>query len=85
MLKLEPKGEGFPITSLREIIILKKLRHRNIVALEDVYEQENNNSIAPESQSKSNSQQGRKIIMVFEHLQHDLMGLVDSSPKWDPA
>lgn len=36
MLKLDSQMDGFPITSLREILILKKLRHKNIVSLEDV-------------------------------------------------
>ena len=31
LLKLKDEYEGFPITSLREILILKTLNHKNIV------------------------------------------------------
>lgn len=37
LLKFESQKEGFPITSLREILILKKLGHKNVVCLEDVF------------------------------------------------
>lgn len=36
-MKLDEEQDGFPITSLREIMILKKLRHKNIVSLLDVF------------------------------------------------
>jgi len=42
MLKLSEERDGFPITSLREILILKRLRHKNIVSLLDVFMQEKN-------------------------------------------
>ncbi|KAL7676124.1 hypothetical protein ACOME3_002381 [Neoechinorhynchus agilis] len=44
-VKLDPdqmKIEGFPVTTLREISILKELRHPNIVALHQVLIKENN-------------------------------------------
>lgn len=37
LLKLDEEQDGFPITSLREILILKRLRHKNIVELLDVF------------------------------------------------
>ena len=37
LLKLDDEQDGFPITSLREILILKRLRHKNIVQLLDVF------------------------------------------------
>ena len=37
LLKLSEEQEGFPITSLREILILKNLRHKNVVQLLDVF------------------------------------------------
>jgi cyclin-dependent kinase 12/13 len=35
-VKLENEKEGFPITALREISILKTLDHPNVVRLEDM-------------------------------------------------
>ena len=37
LLKLDEEREGWPITSLREIVLLKKLSHKNIVSLIDVF------------------------------------------------
>lgn len=88
LLKLDPHiMEGFPITSLREILILKQLDHPNIVKLEDVFHLDTT-SQGPigelHHQSPSNWKRN-KIYMVFEYLPHDLMGLIDFRPKWDPA
>ena len=44
LLKLDEEREGWPITSLREIILLKKLCHKNIVKLLDVFVHKKNNS-----------------------------------------
>lgn len=35
-IKQEQEKEGFPITALREIMLLKKLKHKNIVNLIEV-------------------------------------------------
>ena len=35
-LRLEKEKEGFPVTALREIKILKKLRHPNLGKLEEI-------------------------------------------------
>ena len=86
LLKYDTKMDGFPITSLREILILKKLKHKNIVNLEDVFYF--NASESRQSLELRKTQMNWKqnsIYMVFEHLPHDLMGLVDSAPKWNPA
>ena len=86
MLKYDQKMDGFPITSLREILILKKLKHKNIVSLEDVFHK--NNSDSPKNLELRRAPkwyEDNQIYMVFEHLPHDLMGLVDSAPKWNPA
>jgi len=59
------KKEGFPITAIREIKILKALRHPNIVQLRDVV---------------SSHVPGREgdVFMVFEFCDHDLTGLLES-------
>lgn len=39
--RLESEDEGVPSTAIREISLLKELRHKNIVTLEDVLMEEN--------------------------------------------
>jgi len=58
-------SEGFPITALREIQILKALSHENIVNLIDVV---------------TDSGPDRSVYMVFEYCDHDLTGLLDTDP-----
>ncbi|KAJ3035650.1 serine/threonine protein kinase, CMGC, CDC2/CDK sub [Rhizophlyctis rosea] len=60
--------EGMPITALREIKLLKKLRHPNIVTLKEMAYSEGN---------RQAKQQGR-LYMVFEYMDHDLTGLLDN-------
>ena len=74
LLKLDSCGEGFPITSLREVLILKELQHKNVICLEDIFHF-----------NSTKNWKNNKIYLVFEHMTHDLMGLVDSLPKWGPA
>ncbi|XP_044261504.1 cyclin-dependent kinase 1 [Tribolium madens] len=40
-IRLQPEDEGVPSTAIREISLLKELRHPNIVCLEDVMMEEN--------------------------------------------
>lgn len=61
--------EGFPITSLREIKILKSLKHPNIVPLIDMSIR---NIRHPEDQDKY------AVYMVFPFMDHDLVGLLDA-------
>jgi serine/threonine protein kinase len=67
-VRLENEREGFPLTALREIKILRALRgHKNVVALLDVI-----NGRGP-TNSPDDSLNG--TYMVFEYLDHDLNGL----------
>lgn len=59
---LTVEKEGFPITALREIQILKELAHENIVALREV----------------ALGGADRSVYLAFEYLDHDLSGLVES-------
>ena len=58
MLKLNEERDGFPITSLREILILKRLRHKNIVSLLDVFMQEKNRTKEDSKLADSNFKHG---------------------------
>lgn len=87
----EPPGKefGFPVTAIREIKILSRLRHANIIQLKEIVTSESNaNSPGTDTQQKQHSQRhdatasdnpgsGLKssIFMVFEHMDHDLQGL----------
>ena len=57
----EGEKEGMPITSIREIQILKMMEHPNIVKLLDIV---------------TNKQDGG-IFLVFEFVEHDLATLMD--------
>lgn len=57
----EKEKEGIPITSIREIQILQKMKHPNIVNLKDIV-------INPDDKS---------IFLVFEFVDHDLAVLID--------
>ncbi|XP_076821246.1 uncharacterized protein LOC143468130 isoform X1 [Clavelina lepadiformis] len=70
-VRLDNEREGFPITAVREIKILRQLQHRNIVSLKDVLT------------DKSDATDFRKekecaFYLVFEYMDHDLMGLLES-------
>ncbi|KAF9352379.1 serine/threonine protein kinase, CMGC, CDC2/CDK sub [Mortierella sp. AD094] len=64
------ENEGIPITALREIKILKRLRHENIVPLHDI-------AINPGSRS---GRSRASVYMVFPYMDHDLSGLLNN-PK----
>ena len=65
---MEKETEGFPITALREIKILKSLNHRNIVQLKEVCRQ------APSESNRYTI----NIYLIFEFCHHDLAGLLSS-------
>ena len=58
---------GFPITAIREIEILNRMSHENVVRLYEV---------ATSRQVLSNAYKG-SIYMVFEYMEHDLGGMLD--------
>ena len=60
-VRLETEKEGFPVTTIREISILKKMKHLNIVHLLDVVVSRDRDS----------------IFLVFEYVEHDLATLID--------
>ena len=68
-IKIEnEKVEGFPLTAIREIMILRKLNHINLSNLEDVLV-----SIP----SSTNKYRG-SVYLSFKFMDHDLYGLVHS-------
>ncbi|CAH0484390.1 unnamed protein product [Peronospora farinosa] len=67
--KLRPDVEknGFPVTSIREMKILKYLRHPNIVELKEIV-----SSSAPPKEGKR-----PPLYFAFEYMEHDLSGLLN--------
>jgi len=69
-VRTDNEKEGFPITAVREIKILRQLNHPNIVNLKEIVT------------DKPNALDFRKdkggFYLVFEYLDHDLMGLLES-------
>lgn len=61
-LKMEKEKDGFPITSLREIKLLMKARHPNIVTIKEVVVGSNMD----------------KIYLVMEYVEHDMKSLMES-------
>jgi serine/threonine protein kinase len=54
--------EGFPITALREIMILKRLNHKNILSLLEIVTKKEKNKTGI-------------VYLVFEYMEHDISGL----------
>lgn len=69
-VRLENEREGFPITAVREIKILRQLNHPNIVNLIEIVTDKTN---VMEFKNDKGS-----FYLVFEYMDHDLMGLLES-------
>ncbi|CAD5232243.1 unnamed protein product [Bursaphelenchus xylophilus] len=67
-VRLENEKDGFPITAVREIKLLRKLDHQNIVKLLDIITE------SPADKKKDIS----AFYLVFEYVDHDLNGLLES-------
>ncbi|KAM7277466.1 hypothetical protein ACFE04_019332 [Oxalis oulophora] len=74
-IRMDNEREGFPITAIREIKILKKLHHDNVINLKEIV------TSPGRDQDDQGKQDGNKykggIYMVFDYMDHDLTGLAD--------
>jgi serine/threonine protein kinase len=61
-IRMDSENEGFPITCLREIMVLRKLNHKNIVKLNDIVY----------------NAKKKATYLVFEYMNHDLSGLLQN-------
>ena len=64
-------SEGFPLSAIREITILKKYNHPNIVKLIDTFVDK------PKPNKKGN------VSLVYEYAQHDLASLIKEKVDFD--
>ena len=64
-IKMEDSKEGFPITALREIMIMKKCHHENILEILEI--------VTSKIFTKNIKKQ--EVYLVFEYMDHDLSGL----------
>lgn len=69
-VRLEHEKEGFPITAVREIKILRQLNHRNIVNLREI--------VTDKQDALEFRKDKGSFYLVFEYMDHDLMGLLES-------
>ncbi|XP_046350110.2 cyclin-dependent kinase 12-like isoform X2 [Haliotis rufescens] len=69
-VRLENEKEGFPITAVREIKILRQLQHPNIVNLKEI--------VTDKQDVLDFKKDKGAFYLVFEYMDHDLMGLLES-------
>ena len=91
-VRLENEKEGFPITAVREIKILRQLKHKNIIKLREIVTDKQ--EAVDFRYSKLNilytyndwsiitinfcRKDKGSFYLVFDFMEHDLMGLLDS-------
>lgn len=69
-VRLDNEKEGFPITAIREIKILRQLIHCSVVNMKE---------IVTDKQDALDFKKDRgAFYLVFEYMDHDLMGLLES-------
>ena len=64
-IKIEDDEEGIPSTALREISVLRELKHPNIVKLLNVLYIEDK----------------KKLYLTFEYIEQDLKKYIDNNPN----
>lgn len=65
-INTEQEENGFPITAIREVKILKALKHKNIVKLLEIVTSKEQNEIP------------KNVFMVFEYHEYDLTGILET-------
>lgn len=64
-VKMDSQQEGFPVTALREVTILQRARHNNVVQLREVV----------------TDNEPDTFVLVMEFLEHDLKTLQEDMPE----
>lgn len=76
-IRMDNEKEGFPITAIREIKILKKLQHDNVIKLKEIVTSQGPEGDEQEKLGVDSNKYKGNIYMVFEYMDHDLTGLAD--------
>lgn len=96
-VRMDGEKEGFPLMALREIKLLKKLNHKNVVKLKEVVTSNETGDAAGEEIDRAGNPvvavprrpggvprtAEKPIYMVFEYLENDLVGLMQDSGEAD--
>uniref|UniRef100_A0A9J8CC49 Cyclin-dependent kinase 12 n=1 Tax=Cyprinus carpio carpio TaxID=630221 RepID=A0A9J8CC49_CYPCA len=69
-VRLDNEKEGFPITAIREIKILRQLNHRSVVNMKEI--------LTDKQDALDFKKDKGAFYLVFEYMDHDLMGLLES-------
>ena len=67
----QSEQEGFPITSLREVKLLKSVLHPNVASLIDM-------AVSYNPEDESGFREVESFYMVFPFMDHDLAGILDN-------
>uniref|UniRef100_A0ABK0L6L0 Cyclin-dependent kinase 12 n=1 Tax=Rattus norvegicus TaxID=10116 RepID=A0ABK0L6L0_RAT len=69
-VRLDNEKEGFPITAIREIKILRQLVHQSVVNMKEI--------VTDKQDALDFKKDKGAFYLVFEYMDHDLMGLLES-------
>ncbi|XP_054615410.1 cyclin-dependent kinase 12 [Dunckerocampus dactyliophorus] len=69
-VRLDNEKEGFPITAIREIKILRQLKHSSVVNMKEI--------VTDKQDALDFKKDKGAFYLVFEYMDHDLMGLLES-------
>uniref|UniRef100_H3BBE7 Cyclin-dependent kinase 12 n=1 Tax=Latimeria chalumnae TaxID=7897 RepID=H3BBE7_LATCH len=69
-VRLDNEKEGFPITAIREIKILRQLNHPSVVNMKEI--------VTDKQDALDFKKDKGAFYLVFEYMDHDLMGLLES-------
>lgn len=69
-VRLDNEKEGFPITAIREIKILRQLNHQSIINMKEI--------VTDKEDAVDFKKDKGAFYLVFEYMDHDLMGLLES-------
>lgn len=68
-IRMDNEKDGFPITAIREIKILRTANDDNVIRLREIVRSKPRGDRSPGSKCS--------VYMVFDYMEHDLMGLLE--------